>query len=227
MKQILWLLLLAGLIAACSNQEKMERLTTQNRDLTQANEQLKSDLQKLKKDYSKLNFLAGQLTGVKARIVTDLGDIDVKFFPEKAPLHVFAFVTRAESGFYNGTQFHRVIPGFMIQGGDPNSKDNNFNDDGTGGPLVMMPHEFNDVKHVRGILSTARVSDPKVGAGSQFFIMHGANPGLDEQYTVFGEVTSGLDVVDEIANARTFKSGQGPRDHPVKAIRIRRIEVFR
>ena len=153
-----------------------------------------------------------------------MGDIEVKFFPEKAPLHVFAFVTRAEAGFYNGTQFHRVIPGFMIQGGDPKSRDNDPFDDGTGGPIAMLPHEFNDIKHVPGILSTARVPDVSVGAGSQFFIMHGTSPNLDGQYTAFGQVTKGMDVVDEIAKARTM---QNPPNHPVKPIRIRKIEVYR
>ncbi len=228
MRQIGLILMLTILVAGCSDKAKIERLTEMNRALTRENEQLKSDMQKLKAEFDKMNQLVSKLQGIKARIVTDLGNIEVKFYPEKAPLHVLNFINRAEAGFYNGTQFHRVIPGFMIQGGDPLSKDNNFEDDGTGGPIVMIPHEFNDIKHVPGVLSTARVSDPRQGAGSQFFIMHGTSPNLDGQYTAFGEVTKGMDVVNEIATTRTFKQ-QNPRlaDHPIKPIRIRRIEVYR
>lgn len=223
-KMWVFAILIALLAVSCSDQEKVERLENEQKTLAQENERLKTDLQKLQKDYTKLNFLTQKLDGIKARIVTDMGDIEVKFYPEKAPLHVFTFVSRAEAGFYNGTQFHRVMPNFMIQAGDPNSKDDNPNDDGTGGPLAMLPHEFNDIKHVPGILSTARVPDISAGAGSQFFIMHGTNFNLDGQYTAFGEVTKGMDVVNEIATARTM---QRPPNHPVKPIRIRRIEVYK
>jgi cyclophilin family peptidyl-prolyl cis-trans isomerase len=155
-------------------------------------------------------------------IKTNHGDIEAEFYPEKAPIHVFNFVTRAESGFYDGTMFHRVIKGFMIQGGDPLSKDANPTNDGSGGPIASIPHEFNDIKHVKGILSMARTGDKRAGAGSQFFIMHAANPGLDGQYTVFGNVTAGLDVVDKIARTKT-----GAGDRPMKNAVIRMIEVFR
>ena len=91
----------------------------------------------------------------------------------------------------------------MIQGGDPNTKTSDKSSYGQGGPIAMIPHEFNEKSHKRGILSTARVGDVNVGAGSQFFIMHGDNPGLDRQYTVFGEVTKGMEVVDKIADLKT------------------------
>ncbi|RMI20092.1 MAG: peptidylprolyl isomerase, partial [Calditrichaeota bacterium] len=192
-------------------------------------------MRKLQKDFSRLRFLARQLKGVKARIKTNYGDIELELFPDKAPLHCFAFVTRAESGFYDNTQFHRVIPGFMIQGGDPNSRDKDPYNDGMGGPLVNIPHEFNDTKHVPGVLSTARVSDPNVGAGCQFFIMHGEAPHLDGQYTAFGRVTKGMEVVDRIANVQTYRKSGRPlqgrekalADHPVKPVIIKTIEVYR
>ena len=114
----------------------------------------------------------------------------------------------------------------MIQGGDPNSLDDNPNDDGMGGPIVNIPHEFNDIAHKRGILSTARHPNAAMGAGSQFFIMHGDAPHLDKQYTVFGEVTKGMDVVDEIATAPTYGKGN-LSTHPKKPIRIRSIEIYR
>jgi peptidyl-prolyl cis-trans isomerase B (cyclophilin B) len=171
----------------------------------------------------RFGFLAQKINGVRARIKTNHGDMEVEFYPEKAPLHCFSFITRAESGFYDGTLFHRVIPGFMIQGGDPNSKDNNPNNDGSGGPIVSIPHEFNDIKHTPGILSMARVGDKKAGAGSQFFVMHAANPGLDAQgYTVFGKLTKGLDVVDKIVNLPRNRS-----DRPNKDAKILTIEVYR
>ncbi|HWB52601.1 MAG TPA: peptidylprolyl isomerase [Tepidisphaeraceae bacterium] len=127
-----------------------------------------------------------------ARIETTLGPIDVEFFPKDAPQTVNSFIFLAKQGFYNGVIFHRVIPGFMIQGGDPSGN-------GTGGPGYTLPAEFNDHKHVRGILSMARTSDPN-SAGSQFFIMVADAPYLDGKYTVFGKVTSGMDTVDKIVN---------------------------
>jgi len=147
----------------------------------------------------------------KATITTKLGTIVVKFFPDSAPMHVKNFISLAEAGFYNGTPFHRVIPGFMIQGGDPTGT-------GTGGPGYTIPAEFSNTrKHVAGILSMARTSDPN-SAGSQFFIMAAAYPSLDGQYSIFGEVTEGLDVVQKIVNT--------PRDRNDKPLeRVDMIEV--
>lgn len=144
---------------------------------------------------------AGKAEGTKgprAIIKTKFGDIDVVFFPEKAPKHVENFIALAKSGFYNGTIFHRVIPGFMIQGGDPNTKDPNKPETyGQGGPSQRLKAEFNDIPHRRGILSMARTSDPN-SAGSQFFIVVKDSNFLDGQYTVFGEVVKGMEVVDKI-----------------------------
>ena len=136
--------------------------------------------------------------GPKAIIKTKFGDMDVVFFPEKAPKHVENFITLAKSGFYNGTIFHRVIPGFMIQGGDPNTKDLNKPETyGQGGPSHRLKAEFNDIPHRRGILSMARTNDPN-SAGSQFFIVVKDSNSLDGQYTVFGEVVKGMEVADKI-----------------------------
>jgi peptidyl-prolyl cis-trans isomerase B (cyclophilin B) len=126
----------------------------------------------------------------KATITTPQGAMVIEFYPDRAPLHVKNFITLAEEGFYNGTIFHRVIPGFMIQGGDPKGT-------GTGGPGYSIPAEFNSTKHVPGILSMARSRDPN-SAGSQFFIMVGTSTNLDGKYTVFGRVIEGQEVANKI-----------------------------
>ncbi len=150
-------------------------------------------------------ILTGVLSGTVhakevAVIETTMGKIEVKFFPDIAPGHVKNFKELANKGFYNGTTFHRVIPGFMIQGGDPNTKDADKGNDGMGGPGYSIKAEFNNMKHHRGILSMARSSHPD-SAGSQFFIVVKDANFLDGNYTVFGEVVSGMDVVDKIVAA--------------------------
>lgn len=156
-----------------------------------------------------------------AIIHTNLGDISLEFLPDKAPNHVQAFIQRAQEGFYDGTLFHRVIPGFMVQGGDPNSRLEDRSMHGTGGPTERLKAEFNDTKHTRGVLSAARTSDPD-SAGSQFFLMVADAPHLDGQYTAYGRVTSGMDVVDKIVAL--------PKDHrdnplPENPARIESIEI--
>jgi len=128
---------------------------------------------------------------------TNLGRIVLRFFDDKAPNHVSNFKKLAREGYYDGTKFHRVIPGFMIQGGDPNSKSDNRSIHGTGGPGYKVNQEFNDTPHDRGILSAARSSDPN-SAGSQFFLMVARSPHLDRQYTAYGEIIEGIEVVDKI-----------------------------
>ena len=131
-------------------------------------------------------------------IETNLGNIEIKLLPELAPEHVRNFVILAQSKFYDGTLFHRVIPGFMIQGGDPNTKDTNLKSQwGMGGPGYNIKAEFNSRSHLRGIISMARSQDPD-SAGSQFFIVTSDSTFLDREYTVFGEVTVGMDVADKI-----------------------------
>lgn len=153
--------------------------------------------------------------GPKALIKTKLGEIEIKLFPDKAPKHVENFIKLAKSGFYNGTIFHRVIPGFMIQGGDPNTKDLNKKElYGMGGPGHSVKAEFNDVPHKRGIVSMARSNDPD-SAGSQFFIVVEDSPFLDGKYTAFGQVVKGLGVADKIVN-----QPRDARDNPAERIEM-------
>ena len=136
-----------------------------------------------------------------AIIKTKFGEMEIKFFPELAPKHVENFTTLAKSGFYDETLFHRVIPGFMIQGGDPNTKDPNKKSEyGMGGPSHKLKAEFNEKSHKRGIVSMARSNHPD-SAGSQFFVVVKDSTFLDRQYTAFGEVTKGMEVADKIVNA--------------------------
>jgi peptidyl-prolyl cis-trans isomerase B (cyclophilin B) len=139
---------------------------------------------------------------------TGAGQINLRFFPGDAPNHVRNFIDLAQSGFYNGTKFHRVIPGFMIQGGDPNTKSGSPDTWGIGGSPNPVNAEFNSRPHTRGILSMARTADPN-SASSQFFICVADARQLDNQYTVFGEVTQGMEVVDKIVNAPT-RGGETP-----------------
>lgn len=132
-------------------------------------------------------------------IETNLGKISFKLLPELATETVRNFQKLAKDGFYDGTLFHRVIPGFMIQGGDPNTKTNNKGSWGQGGPGYNIKAEFNSRSHLRGIVSMARSQDPN-SAGSQFFIVTSDSAFLDRQYTVFGEVLEGMDVADKIVN---------------------------
>ena len=132
-------------------------------------------------------------------IKTDFGSIKFTLLPDIAPETVRNFSKLAGSGFYNGTLFHRVIPGFMIQGGDPNTKSPDKSVWGQGGPGYNLKAEFNSRSHLRGIVSMARATDPD-SAGSQFFIVTSDSTFLDKQYTVFGEVTEGMEVADKIVN---------------------------
>jgi len=136
----------------------------------------------------------------RAIIKTKFGDIEIEFYPDVAPKHVENFVKLSKGGFYNGTIFHRVIPGFMIQGGDPNTKDTLKKETyGQGGPGHNVKAEFNDIPHKRGIVSMARAADPD-SAGSQFFIVVEDSRFLDRKYTVFGQVKKGIGVADKIVN---------------------------
>ncbi|MBI5859356.1 MAG: peptidylprolyl isomerase [Nitrosarchaeum sp.] len=154
---------------------------------------------------------------------TNLGKIVIEFFPNDAPNHVVNFIKLSENGFYDGTIFHRIIPGFMIQGGDPNTKDGDKSTWGTGGPGYSVNAEFNTIKHNRGIVSMARSADPN-SAGSQFFIVHKDSNFLDEQYTVFGRIVTeeSFETLDKIASMQT-----GDKDIPVdtEQVKITKVEV--
>ena len=181
-----------------------------------------------------------------AIISTKHGDMVVEFYPDVAPMHVESFISLAEEEYFNGTTFHRVIPGFVIQGGDPNSKLDNRALHGTGGRAGkffglgdendpnswLIPAEFNDIPHTKGILSMARTNDPH-SATSQFFINHKDNSFLNHSsetmrgwgYAVFGKVTDGMDVVDAIAAVDTGNFQQYA-DVPVEPIMIQSISVM-
>jgi peptidyl-prolyl cis-trans isomerase B (cyclophilin B) len=149
-----------------------------------------------------------------AIIETPHGEIEIEFFNDLAPGHVKNFVDLAKKGFYDGTTFHRVIPGFMIQGGDPNTKDVKASRDrhGTGGPGYTIKAEFNDTSHKRGIVSMARAQSPD-SAGCQFFICVADSTFLDRQYTAFGKVTKGIEAADKIVSA-----ARDGRDNPKERI---------
>ncbi len=150
-----------------------------------------------------------------AVIETKFGKIEIQFFEDKAPGHVKNFKDLANKGFYDGTVFHRVIPGFMIQGGDPNTKGDDRSTHGIGGPGYSIKAEFNDMPHKRGVLSMARSQDSD-SAGSQFFVVVKDSGFLDGQYTAFGKVLSGMTVADQIVNVP-----RDGKDNPNEKIKMK------
>ena len=153
-----------------------------------------------------------------ATIETSEGSMTVEFFDDKAPKHVENFLKLAEDGFYDGTVFHRVISGFMIQGGCPDGN-------GRGGPGYSIDAEFNDVHHERGVLSMARSADPN-SAGSQFFVCHGDAAFLDGQYTAFGRLCDGDETLEKIASAPVKSSG-GENSTPIDPVCVTKVSVQR
>jgi cyclophilin family peptidyl-prolyl cis-trans isomerase len=151
---------------------------------------------------------------------TTYGKIVLEFYPNAAPNHVANFKKLARQGFYDGTQFHRVIEGFMIQGGDPNSKDSDPTNDGTGNAGYQIKAEFNTISHKKGIVSMARGAYSVDSASCQFFIMLADTPRLDGQYTVFGKVVEGMDVVEKIGKVKVDS-----RDHPVQPVVMKKVTI--
>jgi cyclophilin family peptidyl-prolyl cis-trans isomerase len=164
--------------------------------------------------------------GVKNEVAvmeTDYGTVVLGFYPESAPNHVERFKELAREGFYDGVMFHRIIPGFVVQTGDPKTKPGAGYDRmefGTGGSGQNIEAEFNERKHTRGTLSMARSQDPN-SADSQFFVVLEAQPHLDGKYTAFGEVLQGMEVIDRVAAVET-----DARDMPVEPVRIKSVEVM-
>lgn len=153
-------------------------------------------------------------------IETKLGTIKLQLFDKIAPKHVANMVDLVSKGFYNGVTFHRIISGFMIQGGDPNSKDADLSNDGMGDPsLAKVPAEFSKLQHQRGILSAARANDIN-SASTQFFICHARAASLDGKYTIYGQVVEGMDVVDKIVALPKIQ-----QDNPGKAGEIIRMTI--
>ena len=156
-----------------------------------------------------------KMSETTAIIETKFGNMELRFFPDVAPNHVNNFIELAKKGFYDGTLFHRVIPNFMIQGGDPNSKEADRSKHGSGGPGHTLKAEFNNKPHKRGVLSMARAANPD-SAGSQFFICVADAPFLNQKYTVFGEVTSGMEVADKIVS-----QPRDSKDNPLERIEMK------
>ncbi|HVT04711.1 MAG TPA: peptidylprolyl isomerase [Thermoanaerobaculia bacterium] len=155
-----------------------------------------------------------------AELNTSQGPIAIRFFPDVAPNHVRNFIDLAQKGYYNGTKFHRVIPGFMIQGGDPNTKTADTSSWGTGGSGKYLKAEFNAVHHVRGIVSMARSQNPD-SASSQFFVcVADATASLDGKYSAFGQVVSGMDVADKIVSGKVTVN-----DRPVDPVEIKSVTI--
>jgi len=215
-KNIINLLFVSSfLFTGCSETKKEDTLNKTN----QSNKSEKSTDSKTISNVSKEDY---------AIISTSYGDMTVQFFEGAAPKHVESFKEHVNNGFYNGTIFHRVIPGFMIQGGDPNTKGENKASYGTGGHAAKyygigdeedsktwnLPAEFNNIKHSRGILSMARSNDPNSG-GSQFFICATNVPHLNGKYTVFGQVVEGDEIIDQIINLP-----RDARDNPNRRVEM-------
>ena len=214
MKKINYLLTLIVVVmlsfAACSTSKKEEGETNKMENTEKKTEQTE-------------NKQAEEFTENPHYLITvtqagkHLGDIEIELYPKIAPKHVHNFDSLVAIKFYDGTAFHRVIPGFMIQGGDPNSKDKPRSTWGFGDPSqTKVPAEFNDIHHERGVISAARSQDPN-SATSQFFIMHGDAPHLDHQYTAFGRVVKGMDVVDAICKV--------PLEGPHKSMPVDKVEM--
>ena len=215
-KNIINLLFVSSfLFTGCSETKKEDTLNKTN----QSNKSEKSIDSETISNSSKEDY---------AIISTSYGDMTVQFFEGAAPKHVESFKEHVNNGFYNGTIFHRVIPGFMIQGGDPNTKGENKASYGTGGHAAKyygigneedsktwnLPAEFNNIKHSRGILSMARSNDPNSG-GSQFFICAATVPHLNGKYTVFGQVVEGDEIIDQIINLP-----RDARDNPNRRVEM-------
>jgi cyclophilin family peptidyl-prolyl cis-trans isomerase len=205
------------IFSACKSADTQTKSSGTTQGTTAVTEQTKpadtGKLQKWPADYPVTGDSVALIT-VSQEGAGALGEIIVEFYPDKAPNHVRNFKWLADHGYYNNTKFHRVIKGFMIQGGDPLGT-------GGGGPGWTVNAEFNDILHTPGILSAARTNDPN-SAGSQFFLMHGNAPHLNNQYSVFGKVIKGMDVVNKVAETPVG----GPQNStPVQAVSMTSCKI--
>jgi len=210
LRRLIVLFLTSALVAGCTKaqKEKFRTLST-------------ADIEKIQAEMRSLPFepVSKEEVGV---IETDFGQIVIEFFTDVAPKHCANFKKLANHGFYDGTTFHRVIPGFVIQGGDILSRDADPTNDGMGSPGYTIEAEFSNRPHKRGVVSMARKPGDPNSAGSQFFICLRDLPGLDRNYSVFGQVIKGMDVVDKIAQVET-----GERNRPVKPVVMRKVRVVK
>ncbi len=176
-------------------------------------------------DQSGIDVETLDLEKTQVLLVTNFGSMTVGFLPDDAPNHSKNFIKLAKSGFYDGTRFHRVMRGFMIQGGCPNTKEGATGTPGTGNPGYTIDREVSDVRHNRGVLSMARGPDPN-SAGSQFFVLHGAAPWLDGEYSAFGKLAAGEDTLDKIADVPVTASPTGEASVPTVAVHLHRAIVL-
>lgn len=194
---------------------------TQTQNTQTQNTQKKTDSMTTKTDTTKSKDTKDSKESNTVVMKTSMGDIEIELFEKDAPLHVANFKKLVKSGFYDGLTFHRVIPNFMIQGGDPNSKDNDRSNDGQGGPGYTIPAEIK-AKHEKGSIAAARLGDAvnpkKESSGSQFYIVTGEASHLDGQYTVFGKVTKGLDVALKIQDVK-----KDAADNPIEKVKIEKV----
>jgi peptidyl-prolyl cis-trans isomerase B (cyclophilin B) len=160
-----------------------------------------------------------------AVLTTNYGDMTIAFWPDVAPKTVENFKKLARDGFYDGTAFHRIIKDFMIQGGCPNTKAGETGIPGTGSPGYKIKAEFNAKSHVRGVISMARSAHPD-SAGSQFFICHGDAKFLDRQYTAFGQLIAGDEVLESIANVPTKNGGGGEKSTPIDRVELKSVKII-
>jgi cyclophilin family peptidyl-prolyl cis-trans isomerase len=208
-----------SLLIGCGSKKDITNEMKKNTEVkTQKTDTLKSamDTSKTKKD-----TIATSSEGNIVVLETSMGDITIELYEKDAPQHVANFKKLVNSKFYEGTTFHRVIPGFMIQGGDPNSKDSDRSNDGVGGPGYTIPAEIK-LTHEKGSVAAARLGDaqnPKrESSGSQFYIVTGDASHLDGQYTVFGKVIKGMDITEKIQNVK-----RDERDNPVDKVVIKKV----
>jgi len=229
-KTILFLTLglLIFIISGCSSVSQQEASDNLDKIIGKADRQIElNDETELKKnimenEQSKQAGNSANLAEQYAQVIlkTNLGDIKIKLYNKESPVTVNNFLTLAKKGFYEGTKFHRIIKDFMIQGGDPNSKDDDWSNDGMGGPGYKFQDEFNDEKLVRGSLAMAN-SGPNTN-GSQFFIVTAqATPWLDGRHTNFGQVIEGMDVIDKMEAVEVNEN-----DHPIEDVVIEGIELI-
>ncbi len=203
------------------NQMQTQQQNTQTQNTQTQNIQKKTDSMTTKIDSTDTKDKKDSKESNIVVMKTSMGDIEIELFEKDAPLHVANFKKLVKSGFYEGTTFHRVIPGFMIQGGDPNSKDNDKSNDGQGGPGYTIPAEIK-AKHEIGSIAGARLSDAvnpkKESSGSQFYIVTGDASHLDGQYTVFGKVIKGMDVALKIEKVK-----RDAMDNPIEKVTIEKV----
>ena len=159
-----------------------------------------------------------------AVLKTSYGEMTIAFWPDVAPKTVENFKKLARAGFYDGTAFHRIIKGFMIQGGCPNTKPGGTGMPGTGGPGYQIKAEFNPKAHVRGVISMARSAHPD-SAGSQFFLVHGDAKFLDHQYTAFGQLIKGDEVLEQLATVPTKSGGGGEKSTPIDRVALESVKI--